>query len=138
MVPTAEHKKHIERIRYYASPHAGTFGKDVPVKCAITYYMKRPKSVTDEYPVKRPDLDNMTKPVLDGIKPRSLTRKDHRDFTPQMKQALKESGVVYDDSQIVDLHLKKRFAKNNPRIVIELWKIEPKKNQEQLDLMELL
>jgi crossover junction endodeoxyribonuclease RusA len=67
------------------------FGPQVPVCIDLTFWLPRPRSLPKriEYPVKRPDLDKLTRAVLDGIV---------------------SGGAVADDSQVICLVISKHFA----------------------------
>ena len=62
-----------------------------PLGVIIDFYIKRPKSVSVKkrpYPVVKPDLDNLTKSLLDSL-----------------------NGVLYkDDSQIIEIKVSKRYS----------------------------
>lgn len=62
-----------------------------PLKAEVTFYFKRPKSVSVKkrpYPSIKPDLDNLQKSLFDSM-----------------------NGMLFhDDSQIVDLEVKKRYG----------------------------
>jgi Holliday junction resolvase RusA-like endonuclease len=74
------------------------FHRDVPVRVSIIFRLPRPastpKRVTQQ--VKKPDLDKLTRAVLDGLK-----------------------AVAYeDDSQVVLIHAQKGFARNESGALI--------------------
>ena len=75
----------------------GSFDASVPLNLSAAFYIEKPKSASKKvlWPVKRPDLDNYGKLLLDAL----------------------NKYVWQDDSQIVDLHLRKRFG-SPPRIDI--------------------
>ena len=62
---------------------------DGPVEVKVTFYLPRPKSVKRALPSVRPDIDKTTRSLLD---------------------ALTSAGVFRDDSQVTDLHARKRYA----------------------------
>ena len=78
-----------------------SFDKDVPLKLEAIFYRTRPKSCKKPYPVQRPDLDNLTKLLLD-----SLNR-----------------FAFHDDSQIIDMTISKRFAIEMPKIEIRITEV---------------
>ena len=105
---TADYEKHIkaELIEQQAKP----FEKETPLRVEVTFYKGYLKSWTKKQihqakdgslmPVKRPDLDNYTKAILDGA-----------------------NGLLWhDDSQIVDLLLYKRYDET-PRVEITVKEI---------------
>lgn len=92
---------------YYASEGGYIFEKGTPIEVTIIFGMPIPKSSTKKqkeymlYGIKqhtvKPDLDNLTKAVLDGL-----------------------NGVAWnDDSQIVELHVYKQYV-NEPHIEITI------------------
>ncbi len=73
------------------------FDPGVPLKLSATFYIPKPQSASKKqvYPVKRPDLDNYEKLLMDAL----------------------NKYIWPDDAQIVDLHTRKRFG-SPPRIEI--------------------
>lgn len=69
----------------------GRFAAGVPVAVGLTFYLRRPLSTPKrvKYPAKRPDLDKLTRAVLDG---------------------LVSGGAIADDSQVITLTVSKFFA----------------------------
>lgn len=65
------------------------FEQHVPVDVEVWFYLKRGKTVTREFPTTSPDLDKVMRSLGD---------------------ALKTGGVVYDDAQVIDVVMKKRYA----------------------------
>jgi Holliday junction resolvase RusA-like endonuclease len=73
-----------------------------PLSVELIFYLKRPKKPKHPaYPIVRPDIDNYAKAVLDGMNP----VKD--DPTGQY------SGIYKDDSQVVELWLRKAYCVDN-------------------------
>ena len=74
---------------------SGSFGAGVPLTLSVTFFVEKPKSARkcDIMPVKRPDLDNYTKLLLDAC----------------------NKYVYPDDAQIVNMKLRKRYG-TPPRI----------------------
>lgn len=67
---------------------------DAPVDLTVTFYLPRPRSAPRRvlFPATKPDLDKLTRAVGDALK-----------------------GIAYtEDSRIVDLHIRKRFAIASP------------------------
>lgn len=106
---TADYEKHIKA--QLTEQKAKPFDKEVPLRVEVTFYKGYLKSWTKKQvfqaedgsllPVKRPDLDNYTKAILDGA-----------------------NGLLWhDDSQIVDLLLYKRYDKT-PRAEIKVKEIK--------------
>ena len=81
----------------------GSFDVGMPLKLSATFYIEKPKSTGKKVlmPVKRPDLDNYGKLLLDAL----------------------NKYAWHDDSQIIDLHLRKRFG-SPPRIEIMIREVE--------------
>ncbi len=88
----------------------GTVTLERPLAVEIVFYMPMPKSATNPQkskmlrgeikPVKRPDIDNLAKTVLDGL-----------------------NGVAYkDDNQIIELKLQKRYGEN-PRTQVFITEV---------------
>jgi Holliday junction resolvase RusA-like endonuclease len=74
-----------------------------PLAAAIQFIMPDLASSKRAYPVKRPDMDNLLKGLLDC-----------------------GNGIIWnDDAQIVDLKLEKRYARNTdqqaPGVLITVW-----------------
>lgn len=81
--------------------HAGTFPKDIPLRCDITFYLPRPaghygsgkntgklKVNAPTRPTGKPDRDNLDKAVCDAIT---------------------AACVWHDDSQVTDGRIRKRY-----------------------------
>ena len=81
---------------------SGTFDVGVPLALSATFFLEKPKSNPKKMtkPVKRPDLDNYGKLLLDAL----------------------NKYIWPDDSQIVDLHIKKEFG-TPPRIELKIWEV---------------
>jgi crossover junction endodeoxyribonuclease RusA len=73
-----------------------------PVDLTINFYLPRGKTVKRDYPITKPDIDKLLRCILDAL-----------------------TGVVYvDDSQVIDVHVAKRYAEGEgdfgrPRV--EIW-----------------
>jgi Holliday junction resolvase RusA-like endonuclease len=68
----------------------------------VTFYIRRPKSTKNPYPIVRPDLDNTSKAVTDAL-----------------------NKMAYeDDGQIVTLVLSKRYALFEPSILVLIRPLE--------------
>ncbi len=73
-----------------------------PIEVELRFYLKEPKSKNMKYPLKRPDIDNLSKSVLDGM-----------------------NGFVYnDDKQIIKLVLYKFYGE--PRTEIKVKEFDEK------------
>ena len=75
--------------------------KPIPgaLKVELDFYLKVPKRLTREYPTTKPDVDNLSKAILDAF-----------------------NGVFWvDDSQVVNITVKKRYAlKFKPCIYVRI------------------
>jgi Holliday junction resolvase RusA-like endonuclease len=69
-----------------------------PVEVEIFFFLRSPKRAKFKYPATRPDIDKLTRAVLD---------------------ALTASGVIRDDAQVTDLTAHKRYAEDVP--MVEVW-----------------
>jgi Holliday junction resolvase RusA-like endonuclease len=73
---------------------------DVAVSVSLTFWLRRPKTVTRQYATQTYDLDKLTRAVFD-----SLT----------------QSGVIKDDSYVVDLTARKNYNDlHEPGVLISL------------------
>lgn len=74
---------------------------DGPLYVKLTFWLPRPKSVTRMWPFARPDLDNLTKSVLDGL-----------------------NGVVFhDDAQVCCMDLAKHYADALVGVQVEITEL---------------
>ncbi len=89
----------IATIRKELKDSFSTFEKDVPLHLSATFFIPKPASSPKKvlYPVKRPDLDNYTKTLLDSL----------------------NQYLFPDDSQIVSMKLRKAFG-SPPRIELKI------------------
>lgn len=78
------------------------------VRVDAVFYMRKPKTVKLAYMTKVPDIDKLCRSLLDGI-----TAKD--------KQGVQ--GVWDDDSQVVELYAVKKWAVNEPGVVVTITKL---------------
>lgn len=78
---------------------------DAPVSVKLTFELKRPKKPKHPMPGTRPDLDKLTRAVLD---------------------ALTDTGVIWrDDSQVVRVLAEKKYARPGEEgVTILLWKTQ--------------
>lgn len=68
----------------------------------VVFFLKRPKSVTRKYPNVKPDCSNLVKAIEDAL-----------------------NGILWlDDSEIIDLGVRKRYAESKPHIAISLFIVE--------------
>ena len=69
-----------------------------PVSIDLKFYLKKPKKPKYDEPLKRPDMDNLIKTVLDAL-----------------------NGIAYDDDkQIVRISAEKHWAEDQPRTEISV------------------
>lgn len=85
----------------------GFLGMQGALGLRLRFYLQRPKSVSikkRKYPEVKPDLDNLEKSVMDG---------------------LKLAGAYKNDSQVCDLSSKKRYHNEfyPPGVGVSLWTI---------------
>lgn len=75
-----------------------------PLTLDATFFLPRPKTVKDEYPVtNRADVDNLLKALLDGMQ---------------------AAGLFRDDKQFVDVVARKRYADlRHPGVVVEVARL---------------
>lgn len=62
---------------------------DAPVTVTLSFVLMPPKRPRWPLPAVKPDIDKLTRAVLDG---------------------LADGGLLYDDSRVVELHVTKRYA----------------------------
>lgn len=55
-----------QTVRWYAQ-QAGLTIAEGPVRVALCFYMPRPRTVKREHPTTKPDLDKLTRAVLDAL-----------------------------------------------------------------------
>ena len=74
--------KEMARNQYRNGPMKGA------ISVTIVFFMKKPKTVTREYPTIRPDVDNLCKATLDAL-----------------------NDIAYDDdSQIIEINASKKYG----------------------------
>lgn len=95
------------RVRWECTQHRPFNMPEIPVRVELTFLMPRPKSLKKrvQYHTKKPDIDNLSKAVLDGMK---------------------QAGMFKDDSYVVEFKAIKEYAIDNKQIgvVIALKYIE--------------
>lgn len=114
--PSYKDKKRFKAIVYKLSPKMLPKGG---INVSVTFYMSRPKSHhrTGKYShllksnapkvhVSKPDIDNLSKFIMDALQ-----------------------GILWeDDCHIVSLEARKEYS-SNPRTEIEYWQIKERKNK---------
>jgi len=105
-------KKAQDFIREKLERHLGQkFEAYVPVMLTATYYRTKSEYLPhrEKMPVRKPDLDNFTKLLLDSV------------GTIKRKGSVTREGLVADDAQITTVHARKRWSdKGYPYITIRL------------------
>lgn len=94
---TREYEEHVASIAREHTPVDGLFAGALRVW--LRFYLKRPKSLPKRvlYNVKKPDIDNLIKSILDGLE-----------------------GVIYkNDSQVIDLYSIKSYG-DPPRVEVRI------------------
>lgn len=89
-VVTDQNRKTLKPWRAVIAEHADiarTF--DCPVAVRLVFYMPRPKRPRWTRPAVKPDIDKLTRAVLDGIT---------------------DGGLIADDARVVDLHVHEEYA----------------------------
>lgn len=74
-----------------------------PVRVVFTFYLPKPKRPRFDVPAVRPDVDKLCRSAAD-----SLT----------------QSGIIEDDSRIVEMIARKAYADNLPGVRISIWEYE--------------
>lgn len=83
----------------------GSFDYEGPIQgpacITLVFYLKRPKSVKDKFPVKKPDLDNLCKGLIDAIK---------------------DGLLINDDNQVIEILASKYYEdkSNAPGVIIKV------------------
>lgn len=68
----------------------------------LDFHMPRPKSVKRARPSVKPDIDKLTRAILD---------------------ALTDSGVLKDDGLVVTLHVEQWYATHEPHVVVKVGEL---------------
>lgn len=75
--------------------------ENIPLRCEVVFHVKRPK-VKRDYPITRPDVDNLLKAVLDAM----------------------NGTVVKDDGLFCDVEAKKRYADFEPFLEVTILRLD--------------
>jgi len=75
---------------------------DSAVRVDAVFYMRKPRTVTRQYPQTPPDIDKICRSLLDSIS---------------------KGGVWVDDALVVELHAVKTWAVNEPGVVVTITAI---------------
>ena len=74
---------------------------DYPISVSVVFHLKKPKSVKRPHPSVKPDLDNLTKAILDA-----------------------GNGILWsDDALICELNIEKKYS-DSGAIEIQIWPIK--------------
>lgn len=74
-----------------------------PLAVKVAFFLTKPKSVKREYPIVKPDVDNLLKSTFDAM-----------------------NGILWeDDCQIVSLEASKRYSNGDGFIVMEIHNLSP-------------
>lgn len=84
-----------------ARDHAGTFARHDPVMLVADFKLPRPRTVRRDYPAVKPDLDKLTRALLDGIT---------------------DAGVWVDDGQVISVTTTKRYGE--PGVSVSIYSLE--------------
>lgn len=95
-------RKFEDELRDYIIMNFNIETHDGPLCADIKFTIKRPKSVKRQFPSVKPDVDNLAKPILDVIQ---------------------KCGIIKNDSQIINLNLKKEYGERD-LIEVSLSKID--------------
>ena len=87
-----------------AREHFGEYGRHAPLMVLARFNLPRPKSVKRDHPAVKPDLDKLTRALLDGIT---------------------DAGVWVDDGQVITLHVDKRYGEApGVHVIIETLEVQ--------------
>ena len=84
-----------------AKAHVGTFSKHEPVAIVADFHLPRPRTVRRDHPAVKPDLDKLTRALLDGIT---------------------DAGVWVDDGQVISASITKRYG--DPGVSVSIYSLE--------------
>ena len=84
-----------------AKAHVGTFSKHEPDALVAEFELPRPRSVRRDHPAVKPDLDKLTRALLDGIT---------------------DAGVWVDDGQVINVNATKRYGE--PGVSVSIYSLE--------------
>jgi Holliday junction resolvase RusA-like endonuclease len=73
-----------------------------PVRVELMFYFNRPKSVKREHMSVKPDLDKLSRCILDCLSGR----------------------IVKDDSQVVILNARKEYTEQSPGVLVRVYEID--------------
>lgn len=106
--PSKDYKEYVANIAKEYAPEEPT---EAALGVQMKIYREIPKSTTKKD----------RKLINEGLK-RPVVRPDASNYAKGIEDAL--SGIIYkDDSQIVDLHIKKYYS-DNPRVEIKIRELE--------------
>lgn len=102
LIPMSKREKPWRDAVRKAADYLQVFLAPCPLKCRITFYILRPKTVKREHPTVPPDLDKLCRSTLDG---------------------LQDSQMLQNDSLIVELEASKQYVEEDPGCLIEIERI---------------
>ncbi|OYR95100.1 RusA family crossover junction endodeoxyribonuclease [Lactobacillus taiwanensis] len=122
----AKTARYEDLVRYTAiNSFKGVFDKDEPLDVKIIAYFEIPKSWSKkrkalclsgiELPTKKPDIDNISKIIMDGMNPKTKRNKQLHKMVEVMR------GIYHDDKQVTTLLVKKRYSER-PRVEVKVMK----------------
>ena len=92
------YEKYVRGIAELSMIGKEMLGKDAPCSVAIIVYVKRSEKDKAYYPITKPDLDNVSKGILDSL----------------------NKIVYYDDKQVVDLTVSRLFSTRDC-VEVKIW-----------------
>jgi crossover junction endodeoxyribonuclease RusA len=93
---------------------------DCPVEVHLVFWLPKPKSYPKTgrvWHLKKPDIDKVTRAILDCLSDKKVTVKRRG-----LKTRILKEGIIRDDSQIVSLSVWKEYA-DDPGVEVELINI---------------
>lgn len=122
----AKTARYEDLVRYTAiNSFDGVFDKNDPIAVTIIAYFEIPKSWSKkrkalclsgiELPTKKPDIDNISKIIMDGMNPKTKRNKQLHKMVEVMR------GIYHDDKQVTTLLVKKRYSER-PRVEVKVMK----------------
>ncbi|WP_289760314.1 RusA family crossover junction endodeoxyribonuclease [Lactobacillus taiwanensis] len=122
----AKTARYEDLVRYTAiNSFDGVFDKNDPIAVTIIAYFEIPKSWSKKrkalclsgikLPTKKPDIDNISKIIMDGMNPKTKRNKQLHKMVEVMR------GIYHDDKQVTTLLVKKRYSER-PRVEVKVMK----------------
>ncbi len=121
----AKTRKYEDYVREVASRYAPKELLKGPLRMELHFFFQRPKTIKKVHYVKKGDIDNLVKAIMDALQPRKRGKNS--------EDALK--GAIYEsDAQIVSLYATKEYSRT-PRVEVKIKEIE--EEEANLRLREL-